>query len=30
VVVTGEAVNDNVYPTIVPREPTKQRREKSA
>jgi ATP-dependent Clp protease ATP-binding subunit ClpX len=31
VVVTGEAVNDNVYPTIVPREPPKaQRREKSA
>jgi ATP-dependent Clp protease ATP-binding subunit ClpX len=30
VVVTGEAVNDNVYPTIVPREPSKQRREKSA
>jgi ATP-dependent Clp protease ATP-binding subunit ClpX len=31
VVVTGEAVNDNVYPTIVPREPPKrERREKSA
>ena len=31
VVVTGEAVLDNVYPTIVPREPPKrERREKSA